>query len=160
MRTKLLTATILAIAAAVPATAQWAPAPQPYGYGQHGYGNVNHGQFRSLQVRVERALRQIERFDRRNILSNREARRLREQALDVRGDLFRAARDGLNYNELRRFEMRVGQLEFRINREARDLNRYSGQGYGDRYYGNRNYRDRDRDGRPDRWEDDRGRDRD
>ena len=139
-----------AFAAAAPAAAQWAPAPpQPY-YGQ-GYQNpVNHGQFRSLQARIDRAQRQIERLDRRNVLSNREARRLRDLARDVRNDLFRASRDGLNYNELRRFEVRVGELEFRINREARDGNRY----------GDRRLNDRDRDGRPDRWEDDRGRDHD
>ncbi|HET9356392.1 MAG TPA: hypothetical protein VFO42_09550 [Sphingomicrobium sp.] len=149
MRTKLLTAAALTIAAAAPAAAQWAPAPpQPY-YGQ-GYNQANYGQFRSLQARIDRAQRRIEQLDRRDILSNREARRLRDLARDVRSDLFRAARDGLNYNEMRRFEARVGQLEFRIQREARDGNRY----------GDRRLADRDRDGRPDRWEDDRGRDHD
>ena len=145
-----------ALAVAAPAAAQWAPAPpQPYygqGYGQgYGYGNVNYGQFRSLQARIDRAQRQIDRFDRRENLSNREARRLRMLALDVRNDLFRASRDGLNYNELRRFEGRIRDLEFRVQREARDWNNR---------YGRRDWRDRDRDGRNDRYEDDRGRDHD
>ena len=164
MRITLLTAAALALAAAAPAAAQWAPAPPPpppgygygYGYGQpgYGYGQVNHGQFRVLQTRIDRAQRQIDRLDRRDVLSNREARRLREMAWDVRNDLMRAARDGLNYNEAQRFNARIVQLELRIQREARDWNR-RGERYGQ--YG---YSDRDRDGRPDRWEDDRGWDHD
>jgi hypothetical protein len=141
-----------ALVAVAPAAAQWAPPPpQPYyGQGYNQRANVNHGQFRSLQARIDRAQRQIERLDRRDHLSNREARRLRDLARDVRNDFFRASRDGLNYNELRRFEVRVADLELRIQREARDGNRYN----------DRRLTDRDRDGRPDRWEDDRGRDRD
>ena len=123
-------AVLLLLSLAAPAAAQWAPPPQPY-YGQ-GYNQANHGQFRSLQARVDRAQRRIEQLDRRDHLSNREARRLRDLARDVRNDLFRAARDGLNYNELRRFETRIRDLEFRIQREARDGNRYNDRRVADR----------------------------
>src|SRR5687767_15375457 len=87
-----------ALVAVAPAAAQWAPPPpQPYyGQGYNQRANVNHGQFRSLQARIDRAQRQIERLDRRDHLSNREARRLRDLARDVRNDFFRASRDGLN----------------------------------------------------------------
>lgn len=144
MRTKFLTAAAAfsVFAVAAPAAAQWAPAPG-YGYGaQHNYGQI-----RSLENRVERLQREINQLDRRNILSNREARQLRNSAMDIRHDLRRAARDGINHREFNRFERRVANLQFRIEREARDWNRY----------GNNGFIDRDRDGRNDRFEDDRGR---
>ncbi len=149
MRTKILTAVaaLSAAAVAVPAAAQWAPQPN-YGYGQgYGQGLNNYGQIRALEARVVQAQREIDRLDRRNVLSNREARQLRNNAQDIRSDLRRASRDGVNYREFARFERRVSDLQLRIQREARDGNRY-----GD----NRSWSDRDRDGRNDRYEDDRG----
>ena len=70
-----------AMTIAAPAAAQWAPPPPVYGapYG-NAYGYNNHGQFRSLQVRIDRLEREIRRLDQRNILSNREAARLRAAA--------------------------------------------------------------------------------
>ncbi len=120
-----------AMTIAAPAAAQWSPPPvygAPYG---NAYGSNNHGQFRSLQVRIDRVEREIRRLDQRNILSNREAARLRAAARDIRNDLRRAARDGLNYRELNRFQNRVVQLEVRMHREARDWNN-RGRRYGDR----------------------------
>jgi hypothetical protein len=61
------------------------------------------------------------------------------------------ARNGLNPHELNAMHHRIAQLEQRVHYAANT--RGYGHGYGD-------HRDRDRDGRPDRWEDDRGRDRD
>ena len=149
MRKFLIPAAIIAstIATAAPAAAQWQPQGNAYGYD-------NRGQARRLEVRVMQLRREIAQLDRRNILSNREAARLRAEARDVRNDLRRAARDGLNQREANRFHQRVAQLEYRIQREARDRGRR-----GDRY-GDRNWSDRDRDGRNDRYEDDHGRDRD
>ncbi len=75
MRKFLVSAALLAstIAVAVPAAAQWAPpAPQGYGYGYQG----NYGQVRRLEARIDQIRRQIHQLDRRNILSEREARRL------------------------------------------------------------------------------------
>ena len=146
MRTKLLTAAaaLTALGISAPAAAQWAQQP---GYG-YGYGHQNnYGQVRALDARTVRLQREIDRLDRRNVLSNREARQLRNTAQDIRNDLRRAARYGVNYREFARFERRLSDLQFGIQREARDGNRY-----GD----NRSWSDRDRDGRNDRYEDDRG----
>jgi len=146
MRTKLLTAAaaLTALGISAPAAAQWAQQP---GYG-YGYGHQNnYGQVRALDARTVRLQREIDRLDHRNVLSNREARQLRNTAQDIRNDLRRAARDGVNYREFARFERRLSDLQFGIQREARDGNRY-----GD----NRSWSDRDRDGRNDRYEDDRG----
>ena len=101
----ILAATTLAIAA--PAAAQWAPS---YGnqYGnQYGnaYGYDNRGQVRSLMVRINQLERQIEQLDRRNILSDREARQLRYQANMLDRQLRQAAYNGLNGYERRSFEV-------------------------------------------------------
>ena len=70
--------------------------------------------------------------------------------------------NGVNWNERRDVEMRLAGLERRVQQEARDWNgRYgnrngynSGYGYNNAY--GYNAYDRDRDGRDDRYEDDRG----
>lgn len=170
MRKLLISAALAAstLAVAAPAAAQWAP-PAPNGY---AYGYNNHGQARRLQVRVDQLQREIYRLDRRNILSNREARRLMDDARSIEYRLRRSAYNGLNYGEARDLEYRVARLENRIFREARDGNRYGNYGYGNYGNGYRDYDrdgindrrdrriDRDRDGRDDRWENDRGRDHD
>jgi predicted RNase H-like nuclease (RuvC/YqgF family) len=137
-----------ALAAAAPAAAQYAP---PYG-NAYGYGQNHYGHVRSLQVRIDRLQQQIRRLDRRNILSNREAARLMDDSRDLERRLRRDARDGrgLNFNEVRAVEVRLARLEQRLYRDARDGNRW----------GDRRYSDRDRDGRNDRFEDDRGWDHD
>ena len=156
MRKFLISAAVAATAltAAVPAAAQWAP---QYGnqYGYNGYNN--YGQVRSLQARINNAERRIEQLDRRDMISNREARDLMSDARAVERRLWETSRNGLSFGETRAVEMRVIRIEQRLQRVA-----YNG-GYGNRYgaYGNRDgYRDRDHDGRNDRWEDDRGHDRD
>jgi hypothetical protein len=53
----------------------------------------------------------------------------------------------LNYQELRSIEYRIARLEQHVRREVRDDNRWGNRGNG---------YDRDRDGRDDRYEDDRG----
>ena len=86
MRKVLLTvaAAASALAIATPAAAQYYPAPPPPGYGQgynngyNGYGYDNrYGAVRSLQVRVDRLQQRIARFDSRDRISEREARKLR-----------------------------------------------------------------------------------
>jgi len=146
MRKFLISAAVAvsALTVAAPAAAQYGGYyPQP-GY---GYGHNNYGQIRSLEVRVDQQLRRINQLDRRDVLSNREANRLRSIAWDIRNYLRRASRDGLNGREVGLFHQRIAELDFRIQREARDWNNR---------YGNRRYSDRDRDGRNDRWEDDHG----
>jgi hypothetical protein len=157
MRKFLISAAVAATAltAAVPAAAQWAPQP-PYGapYGNAYSYNNNYGQVRALQARVDNLQRQIRRLDQRNVLSDREAARLMDDSRDLERRLYRSARYGLNGQERYAIETRLARLEQRLWRDARDGNRY-----GDRRYGDRNW-DRDRDGRADRWEDDRGHDHD
>ena len=138
-----------ALAFAAPASAQYYPAPQGPAYG-YGYNN-HHSHFRNLQVRIDRLQNQIVQLDRRNIISNREAGRLREQSREIERQLRYSARNGLNPHEANAFERRIANLEHRIYRDANDRNRWGS---------NDQWRDRDRDGRNDRWEDDRGRDHD
>jgi hypothetical protein len=138
-----------ALTIAAPAAAQYAPS---YGapYGQ-AYGYNNYGQVRSLQVRVDQIQRQIHQLDRRNILSNREAARLMDDSRDLERRLQRSSRNGLSRSEHYAVVTRLARLEQRVMHDARDGNRWS-----DRRDGNRNWTDRDRDGRNDRFEDDRG----
>ena len=160
MRKFLVSAALMAstVAIAAPAAAQWAP--PAYGYGQQPYGNAygynNYGQVRRLQVRIDQIQRQINRLDRRNVLGNREAARLRYESRTIEQRLRYASRNGLNGRERYDVERRIARLESHVYREARDGNRYGGNyAYNNGY----NY-DRDRDGRDDRYEDDRGGDRD
>ena len=130
---------------AAPAAAQYAP---PYG-NAYGYNNNNlYGHVRGLQVRIDRLQVQIRQLDRRNIVTNREAARLMDDSRDLERRLRRNARDGrgLTWNEARAVETRLVNLERRLYRDARDGNRWGS-----------NWSDRDRDGRNDRYEDDRGR---
>lgn len=134
-----------ALTAAAPAAAQYYPQPQGNAYGHQG----NWGQVRRLQARVDQLQRQIIQLDRRNILSEREAARLRNDSREIEQRLRYAARNGLNPQESHGIERRIQRLEVRIHREARDGNRYRG---GTRYAAY----DRDRDGLDDRYERDRG----
>ena len=146
-----LAAAASALAVATPASAQYFPQAQPQGYAYGHQGNW--GQARALRVRIDNIQRQIERLDRRNILSDREARRLRQDARELEHRLRVARQNGLHPAERYQIERRLARLEQRLWRDARDGNRY-GNGYQQHAY------DRDRDGRDDRYEDDRGRDRD
>ena len=144
MRKFLISTALLAstLAVAAPAAAQWAQ-PVPQGY---AYGYDNHGQARRLEVRVAQIRREIQQLDRRDILSNREARRLDEQARNLQQRVRYIGQNGIDRRERYAVERQIAQLEQRIQREASDGNRRTG-------YNN----DRDRDGRIDRYEDDRGR---
>ena len=140
-----------ALAIAAPASAQYYPAPQGpvngYGYGH----NSNYGSVRSLQVRIDRLQQRIARSDGRDRISEREARRLREESRDIEKRLHKASRNGLSPQEYASVNYRIQRLEQRLYRDAND---------GNRWGNNDQWRDRDRDGRNDRWEDDRGRDHD
>ena len=139
-----LAAAASALAVAAPAQAQWAP--QGHAYGYNNYGHV-----RSLQARIDNVQRQIKRADARNIISDREADRLKQQARDLENRLRYSARNGLHPREAQNIEQRLARIEQRLFRDARD---------GRNQWGNNGWSDRDRDGRHDRYEDDRGRDRD
>ena len=147
MRKFLISAALVSatIVAAAPASAQWAR-PVPQG---NAYGYNNQGQVRRLEVRVDQIRRQIERLDRRNIISDREARRLAEDARDLDRRINMLARNGFNNRDRYEVERRLARLEQRLQRDVNDGRNGSGYGYG--------APDRDRDGRDDRYEDDRGR---
>ena len=148
MRKFLISAALAAstLVAAAPAAAQYYP---PQGYG-NGYSS-NYGQARRLDARIDAIQRQINHLDRRNILSNREANRLRADSNNIERRLRYVARNGLNGWEANDIERRIYRLETRIQREARDGNNYRG-----RYYNQGSWSDRDRDGLDDRFERDRG----
>ena len=150
MRKFLISAALAAstLVAAAPAAAQYYP-PQPQGNAYGYYGN--HGQARRLDARIDAIQRQISHLDRRNILSNREANRLRADSNEIERRLRYVARNGLNGWEANDIERRIYRLETRIQREARDGNNYRG-----RYYNQGSWNDRDRDGLDDRFERDRG----
>jgi predicted RNase H-like nuclease (RuvC/YqgF family) len=143
-----------ALAVASPAAAQYYPAPPQGPVHGYGYGNNNYGHFRNLQVRIDNLQRQINHLDRRDILRDREAERLRDQSREIERQLRYSARNGLSPYEANAVERRIARLEQRIYRDAHDGNRWG------RNVDRRDWRDRDRDGRNDRWEDDRGRDHD
>ena len=144
-----------ALTVASPAAAQFYPQQQqPYGqaYGYNGYNN-GWGQVRALQARLNNVERQIQRLDRRDRIGDRSADRLRDEANKIERRLHRAGRNGLSQREVYDIQNRIARLEQRVQYSL--ANRYGG--YGNNGYG---FADRDRDGRNDRWEDDRGHDRD
>ena len=145
-----------ALAAAAPASAQYFPQPQGYGY---GYGYNNHGQARRLQARIDRLQGDLDRLAYRRAISRREHRNLHGISHEIESRLRAASRYGLDPRERYNIEMRIARLEQRIAHEVRDgRNGYRRGDYHD--YGSRHSYDRDRDGRDDRYEDDRGRDHD
>ena len=172
MRKFLISATLIAstLAIAAPAAAQWTLSygnqyGSQYGgqYGNqyggqygNGYGYNNYGQTRSLMVRVNRIEQQINVLDRRNLLSHREADKLRHQANHIERQLRQASYNGLNGYERRSIEIGIARLEQNIRYQANDGNRYGNRNNGSYGYAY----DRDRDGRDDRYEDDRGYDHD
>src|SRR5690348_6057057 len=105
-----------ALVVASPAAAQYYPAPQPYGYnGYNGYGYNNYGQVRALQARIDRVEYQIRRLDRRDVIRDNSADRLREEANNIEHRLHRAERYGLNGYEANDINIRIARLEQRVN---------------------------------------------
>ncbi len=129
-----------ALIAAAPASAQYYP--QPYG---NAYGYNNFGQVRALQARIDAVERQIRFLDRRDVVGDDRADRLRFEVREIERKLRRSVRNGLNPYEARDINVRISRLEQRVQYSV------ARNGYGGGYY------DRDRDGRDDRYEDDRGR---
>lgn len=159
-----------ALVAAAPAAAQYYPAPQPYPYGYqqpgygyqqpgygyqqpYNYGYNQHGLIRNYMGRVDQLLNRIGRLDSRDRISEREARGLRNQALQLRHRIARSSYNGLSGRERQDINYRLARLEQRIEIERRDRD-----GRNDRRrYRDGQWTDRDRDGRIDQYEDDRGR---
>ena len=109
-----------ALAVAAPASAQYYP--QPYG-NAYGYNN-NWGAVRSLQARIDNVERQIRVLDRRNVVRDDRADRLRDEANDIERRLHRVSRNGLNPREADQLNYRISRLEQRVQYAA--ANNYGG----------------------------------
>ena len=135
-----------ALAVATPAAAQYYQGNPGYGYNNgYGYAQANYGQIRSLQVRVNNLQRQIDRLAQRRAITRDEYNGLQRDARQLERRLMNNSRNGLNGREYAEVQNRIQWLERRISNEVRDGRN-----------GGRNWSDRDRDGRNDRYEDDRG----
>lgn len=118
-----LAAAATAVAFASPAAAQYYPQPQHRPYG-NAYG-YNRGEVRALQVRINAVQQQIKLLDRRNVIRDDPADRLRAEARDIENRLHRVSRYGLNRNEANEIEVRIARLEQRVQRVvARNNGRY------------------------------------
>lgn len=144
-----------ALVVASPAAAQYYPAPQPYGYGQP-YGYNNGPSVHALQHRIDAIQQQINQLGRYNGISDRSVHQLQHEAHDVEHRLRGAARYGLNGYEANDIQRRIARLEQRVQYSmSRGYGRYGYNGYN-----SGQFVDRDRDGRDDRYENDRGWDHD
>ncbi|HST36265.1 MAG TPA: hypothetical protein VLK25_06515 [Allosphingosinicella sp.] len=114
------------IAAAVPAAAS------AQGYGHQGHGNQGQGQqgwnrggpsraaINDLLGDLSRVDNGIARSVQRRIISQREAFGLRREASQVRAQLNRASRNGINNREFAMLRGQVNRLETRLRIERRD----------------------------------------
>jgi hypothetical protein len=183
-----LAAAASALAFAAPAAAQYLPVPQAYGYngygngygyngyGNNGYGYNNYGQARALQYRIDQIQRDISRLAQVRAIGRGEYEGLISESRNVEYVLQRSERYGFSPQQRYAVEVRIANLEQHVRREVRDgyngygnnnyryggyTNGYGNNGYGYNGYNNGyGYSDRDRDGRDDRYEDDRGTRRD
>lgn len=125
-----------ALAAATPAAAQYYPQQYGYGYngyGYNGYGYGDYGQVRALQARIDSIEYQIRMLDRRDIIRDDSADRLREDAQRLETRLHRAARYGLSGYEATVIQARIANLEQRVQYASMNrYGRYGRYGYGDR----------------------------
>ena len=96
-----------ALLVAAPASAQFYPA-------QYGHRYNNFGQVRALQARIDAVQRQIRFLDRRNVVRDDRADRLRDEARDIERYLHRAERNGLSPYEADRVSARIARLEQRV----------------------------------------------
>lgn len=161
-----------ALAFATPATAQYWPQPQQaYGYGaSYGYGQGSYRQARVLQARIDRIQGDLDRLAQRRAITRNEYQALHGDSHRIEQRLRAASRYGLGQRERYDIERRIARLEQRIAYEVRDGRGWnqSGDYHGSNgYYGQSAYSsrsgygyDEDRDGRDDRYEDDRGHDHD
>ena len=106
-----------ALMVTTPASAQYYPRPYANAYVPNNYGQV-----RSLQARIDAVERQIRFLDRRNVVRDDRADRLREEANQIEHRLHRAARNGLNPYEANEINTRIVRLEQRVQYSA--ANRY------------------------------------
>jgi len=148
---------VSALAVAAPASAQYYPQPRGQAYGYNGYGQV-----RSYQARVTNLRRTVDRMAQRGARGS-DFYQLRREVGELQYQVNTWGRNGLSQREARELDWRISRVEqmaagrWQGNRAYNGYDAYDGYNGSDGYYRNR---DRDRDGRQDRYEDDRGWDRD
>jgi TolA-binding protein len=135
-----LAAAATALAFASPASAQYYPQPQqqPYGNayghnGHNGYGYNGYGQVRALQARIDAVQQQIRQLDRRNVIRDGSADRLKDESRNIEKRLRAVGRNGLNGYEANDITNRIARLEQRVQYAmANRYGRYDqrGNGYG------------------------------
>ena len=119
------------ISVALVSTALTAAPALAQNYGHSGYGD-HRGDWNRGPARpaVNALLRQLDQVDlriqrslQRRAISPREANSLRREANDIRVRVNVRGRDGLNGREFAQLQVRVNQLEQRVNMERRDRDR-------------------------------------
>jgi hypothetical protein len=138
-----LAAAASTVALAAPASAQFYPQQQPYGYNQYGYnpyGNQygyspygqNHyrqnlGYARAMKFRLDRIQRDLRHLANYRMISRNEFYNRTAESRDIERRLIRNARDGrgLSPQEAYAVERRIARLEQRIARDVRDGRRYA-----------------------------------
>jgi hypothetical protein len=100
---------------------------------------ADRGRYDNMAVRiyVSRVVElqaKINRLDKRDILSRREARRLRGEAAALRALVGIKSNNGLNNAERIEIDFRIARLEQEIRRESRDGDRRWGDRRDDRYH--------------------------
>jgi hypothetical protein len=145
-----LAAATTALAFASPASAQYYPQPQPQAYG-HSYGgqpygkaygyNNAYGQVRALQARIDAVQQQIRQLDRRNLIRDGSADRLKDESRNIEKRLRKVGRNGPSGYEMSDIQNRIARLEQRVQVAAANrYGRYDQRGNG--YNGHdRDYRD-------------------
>jgi predicted RNase H-like nuclease (RuvC/YqgF family) len=124
-------ASVLTVAA--PLSAQtWTPPANSYQHDTYQHDNYQRDRYnyrsnelnfpRAMQARVERIRGEIRSMQERRILSWREARSLENEAARIQDRIWRDSRNGIQPGEARRIEERINRLEYRVSREANDLN--------------------------------------
>ena len=147
-----LAAAATALAFASPASAQYYPQPQQqaYGYGAQPYGNAygynNRGQLRALKARIDAVQLQIRQLDRRNVIRDGSADRLRDESRNIEQRLRAVGRNGLNGYEASDIQNRIARLEQRVQYAmANRYDRYNRGGNGHDGYDRDHDRDHDYD---------------
>jgi len=113
------------VALATAALASGPAAAQSHNSGWNQRGPEHRG-VAQLHRQLAQIEQRIQRSAQRRIISPREAFALRRQARDIRLDIARAGRNGLNGREFAQLNFRVDRLERQLRVERRDSDRRRG----------------------------------
>jgi predicted RNase H-like nuclease (RuvC/YqgF family) len=143
---KALTAALVAGSAltiAIPAQAQWYPQQQQRGGwddrdddryedrrgdrdrryegdGRRGYDRQDYGRVQAIRAQIDQLRYRVERIDRRDRISEREAAALRRAVYELRLQFRDFSRDGLSNREARFLQDRINRVRDRLHYERQD----------------------------------------